>query len=213
MLTQQPKGHQDCPSPLEPHAEDMAILHMLGAGPEDGEEGPTQHSSLSNSFMECWETLHRLSGPPFPDYRISGCFAPSQPLLSTGGCVTCWKPDRCGVTVAIMLFGVAQARNEEGAGTQAHEVRWRAIPVPKGHQNATGQQQPEKGPSALLTLLLPQYDIFLATEPPSARRDKFSHMHHHHSDLLMLQATSLSSILSATGAPYPLPPLKSTRNF
>lgn len=53
-----------------------------------GEEGPVQHLIISNSFMECWQTLHRLAGPPFPADGTSACFTPLQPLPGTGRCAT-----------------------------------------------------------------------------------------------------------------------------
>jgi len=50
---------------------------FLCSGIRAGEEGLTQHLAISNSFMEHWQTLRRLAGPPFPP---AGCLDASPPL-------------------------------------------------------------------------------------------------------------------------------------
>ena len=127
-----PDAGVECTGPLLPspsglRAEEMPPLHAPGAGLGDGKEELTPHLAINNFFRECWQALRRLAGPPFPAGGMSGCFAPSQPLSSMGGCATCRAPGCWRDTedarpssnvVATLSSRGHQAWHEEGAGAQ-----------------------------------------------------------------------------------------------
>lgn len=71
---------------LELHAEEMELLQLFMW---ERKERPIQHFAMNNDIKECWKTLCRLSVPPFPAGGMSGCFIPSQPLLSMREWVAC----------------------------------------------------------------------------------------------------------------------------
>ena len=92
-------------------------------------------------FAESWQTLRRPAGPPLPAGGMSGCFAPSQALPSTGGCATSqalarWRvaedPRPSWNMVATVSSRGTQARDEEGAGAQGSRGEVEGSPCAQG---------------------------------------------------------------------------------
>lgn len=126
---------------------------------------------INNSFLECCEALCKPAAPPFPRWNVrmlcplSATIGPSVRFCAALWALCCfqratalgghWGPPTLLPQCCYYQISGAQAEDEEGAGAQAQERRWRTVPVLKGEQDGRGEQSSGKRPSAHLNLLLP----------------------------------------------------------